>query len=322
MALLAVLVCAGMTYEASASQGDEQRYTPPGRLVEVGGRSLHIYCTGQGGPTVVLEAGLGEQSMTWASVQPVVARSTRVCSYDRSGYGWSEARSDVGNYRDAAKDLHSLLERSGEKGPYVLVGHSVGGTIARLFTEFYPTEVSGLVLVDPTEEDAVIEAGEWGVRLQSLQHRIFAILGRVGIVRLFGASLVEWAADAEPPSEVVARVPVLYGPKSQAAAVRELEGAVVTARLVTVIRRPGAWGDMPMVVISAGRQPGAIIRHHASLANLSTSGRHVIARGTDHYAHYERPKLVSRKILEVAHEAAGAGSAYDKVDELRGRTQG
>jgi pimeloyl-ACP methyl ester carboxylesterase len=305
MALLAVLVGVGMAYEASASRGDAQRYTPPGRLLEVGGRSVHLYCTGRGEPTVVLEAGLGEQSMTWASVQQVVARSTRVCSYDRSGYGWSEARPDAGNYRDAAKDLHSLLERSGERGPYVMVGHSVGGTIARLFTNLYPREVSGLVLVDPTEEDAVIEAGKWGVCLQSLQNRTFAILGRVGIVRLLGPSLVKWAADAEPPPEVIARVPVLYGPKSQAAAVRELEGAVESARLVRAIRRPGAWGDIPVAVISAGRQPAAIISHHALLADLSASGRHVVAKGTGHYVHYERPRLVSGRILEVAREAAG-----------------
>jgi pimeloyl-ACP methyl ester carboxylesterase len=254
---------------------------------------------------VVLEAGLGEQSMTWASVQPGVARSTRVCSYDRFGYGWSQARLGAGNYRDSAENLHSLLAKAGEEGPYVLVGHSVGGTIARLFTDLYPEEVSGLVLVDPTEEEAVIRAGEWGVRVQALQSRIFAFMGRIGIVRLFGASLVERVADAEPPPEVIARVPVLYGPKSQAAAVRELEGAVKSARLVRATRRPGAWRDMPVVVITADGQPAEIVRHHASLANLSASGQHVLPQGTGHYVHYDRPELVSGKILEVAHGAAG-----------------
>jgi pimeloyl-ACP methyl ester carboxylesterase len=133
-----------------ASMGAPQ---PPGRLVDVGGGiNMHIYCTGEGSPTIVLDAGLNGGTMSWAQVQEQVSNHTRVCSYDRAGMSWSEPGTKPRTYMKIADELHVLLAASGEEGPYVLVGHSVGAHTVRFFVQKYPTDVAGVVLVDPAHE--------------------------------------------------------------------------------------------------------------------------------------------------------------------------
>ncbi len=128
--------------------------SPSGILVDFGGRALFITCIGTGAPTVVLEAGGGNSADTWAGVQPEIARSTRVCSYDRAGLGQSDpAPAGVRTVQDSVGDLHALLDTAGVSGPYVLVGHSFGGLIVRLYASQYPDEVAGLVLVDGMPPD-------------------------------------------------------------------------------------------------------------------------------------------------------------------------
>jgi pimeloyl-ACP methyl ester carboxylesterase len=122
-------------------------------MVDVGGYWLYLYCTGVGSPTVILEAGLEGDHITWKEVQPEVAQFTRVCSYDRAGL----ARSDYGptprDAKNSAADLHTLLTKAGISAPYVLVGHSFGGLLIRRFAFDYPGEVEGLVFVDSLHED-------------------------------------------------------------------------------------------------------------------------------------------------------------------------
>ncbi|MFN0104970.1 MAG: alpha/beta fold hydrolase [Bryobacteraceae bacterium] len=124
---------------------------PPGQPVDLGGRNLHIHCTGSGSPAVILEAGASGFSIDWSLVQPDIAKTNRVCAYDRSRLGWS----DPGPAETAVnfvQDLHRLLAAANEKSPYVLVGASMGGIYVRLFQMQYPDEVKGMVLVDPTHE--------------------------------------------------------------------------------------------------------------------------------------------------------------------------
>ena len=184
---LAALLAAGWLYSTAGESRDRARYPPLGRLIEVGsGTKLHVHVTGQGSPTVVLEAGIAATSISWALVQPEVACFTTVCSYDRGGLGWSDATSLPRTPSSLARELHALLEHAGLPGPYVLVGHSFGGLVVQRFTSLYPAEVSGLVLVDP------LAASEWhpfgdeqrtrwrhGIRLS----RRGALLARFGVVR-------------------------------------------------------------------------------------------------------------------------------------------
>jgi pimeloyl-ACP methyl ester carboxylesterase len=133
----------------------------PGKLADLGGGfKMHIYCTGKGGPTVVLDAGLGELSLSWTLVQEQLSNHTRVCSYDRAGMGWSEEGLKPRTYMRIADELHVLLQAAGEQGPYVL-GHSNGAHTVRFFMQKYPAEVAGIVLEDaglvPPKETAVFE---------------------------------------------------------------------------------------------------------------------------------------------------------------------
>lgn len=149
-----------LSVTAIAQQKDSKPpYLPPGKLVDVGGWRLHLNCTGKRegkAPTVVLESGSGDFSIDWSLVQPEVARFARVCSYDRAGAGWSELGPRPRTWRQIAYELHTALQKAGEKGPYVLVGQSLGGLLIRVYAGQYPKEVAGMVLVDSTHEDTVM----------------------------------------------------------------------------------------------------------------------------------------------------------------------
>ena len=148
MVLVLGLVLVGTVYESATEASDVRAYPPPGQMVDVGGYRLHINCTGTGSPTVVIDAGWGDWSLGWSGVQPGVAKTTRVCTYDRAGMGYSEAGPLPRDAEQFAKELHTLLDRAGVPGPYVLVGHSLGGLPVRVFAHEYPAEVAGVVLIE------------------------------------------------------------------------------------------------------------------------------------------------------------------------------
>jgi pimeloyl-ACP methyl ester carboxylesterase len=143
----------GATVENVAEVRINNAYPAPGKLYDVGGHRLHIDCQGQGAPTVVLFNGLGEISATWAHITDRISPTTRVCAYDRAGQGWSD---DVTSPQDgvtAARDLHALLAAAGEQGPYILAGHSTGGTYALTYAAQYPAQVAGMVLLDSSSPE-------------------------------------------------------------------------------------------------------------------------------------------------------------------------
>lgn len=148
-AIVLLLILAGATYQGVATAVERREYPHPGKLVDIGNQQLHVYCTGEGAPSVVLEAPAAGFSAAWAAIQPQIARVTRVCSYDRAGLGWSEA-GESGFHPDAVPvQLRTLLARSGERPPFVLAGHGLGAALARLDAALLGDEVLALVLVDP-----------------------------------------------------------------------------------------------------------------------------------------------------------------------------
>jgi len=154
---IAALLLAGSRLTAQGT-GPKPPFPAPGRLIDVGGWSLHLNCTGTASPSqpsVILESGIGDFSVEWSLVQPGVARATRVCSYDRGGDGWSDLGPHPRTMRQIVYELHTLLERAGERPPFVLVGHSYGGVLARLYQATYPSDVAGLVLVEAGSDDPV-----------------------------------------------------------------------------------------------------------------------------------------------------------------------
>ncbi|WP_158073956.1 alpha/beta fold hydrolase [Micromonospora sp. CB01531] len=306
LVVFAVVSGSGWTYETLARRSDGQRHPAPGRLIDIGGHRLDLNCTGSTGsaPTVVFEAGLGESSTTWATVQqmltdPSATVPVRACSYDRGGYAWSDpgpGRRDAGRL---AEELHTLLTNAGEHGPYVLVAHSVGGFVVRLFADRWPGETAGLVLVDVTDEreTGTLKASAPIVRAQMAAFRFAA---RIGVVRLAPGI----AASTGAPRAAREHAAVVYRSTSMAAAASEAEASVDSARLVQSTVRPGAWQDRPVVVISAAGQPRQVLEHHAQLAALSSRGQHIIADTTDHYVHYGQPQLVAGAVRRVASGAA------------------
>jgi pimeloyl-ACP methyl ester carboxylesterase len=192
------LASVGATYENVTFTHDQVTYTAPGQTYDVGGHRLHLDCRGHAGPTLVLFNGLGEISASWARIAGPMAETTRVCAYDRAGQGWSEAAQHPQDGVAAAKDLHNLLAAAGESGPFVLVGHSTGGTYAMTYASRYPDQVAGLVLLDSSSPEQLTKipsyAGQYAVMRRGLA--LLPTLNRLGLGRVLpGSHLPAPAAD-------------------------------------------------------------------------------------------------------------------------------
>jgi pimeloyl-ACP methyl ester carboxylesterase len=193
----------GAMYETAMRAHDRSAYPAPGTLYDVGGHRLHLYCTGAGSPTVVLEGGLGGTSPGWARITSDVNRTTRVCAYDRAGQGWSD---DVDRPQDGlaiAADLHALLAQANETGPYVLVGHSAGGPYVMNFAARYPNQVAGVVLLDSMSPYEFTELAGFANE-QSMMHRglgVLPSLARIGAARVVPTPA--WSNLPEPAASQV-----------------------------------------------------------------------------------------------------------------------
>jgi pimeloyl-ACP methyl ester carboxylesterase len=283
LATLLGLLLVGYIVEPLAEAADAKAYSPPGQLVDVGGYRLHINCTGTGGPTVVIVAGLGDWSTTWGGhVQPEVAKSTRVCTYDRPGLGWSEAVPLPGDAAQFARELHTLLQNANIPGPYVMVGHSLGGFVVRIFAHDYASEVSGVVLVDSMNPKQVTQSLSGKLaRLYSLQ----AVLARFGIGRL----LVKLPAIAPsmPPNEA-AYYPLYIRPQSLQASASEYQGLPASAAEAAAVK---SFDDLPLIVLTAklNDNPGWTA-WQTELLQLSSHSQHLFAENSGHTIQIDEPK--------------------------------
>lgn len=154
IALIAIVIVAGCAYQSIAESNEARTYPPPGNLIDVGGYKLHLHCIGEGTPTVILDAAFPAQVSNWVWVQPQIAKTARVCSYDRAGHGWSDLGPEPRDAKQQARELKTLLEKANEKGPFVLVGHSLGGLYVREFADMFPDQVAGMVLIEGSHPDA------------------------------------------------------------------------------------------------------------------------------------------------------------------------
>lgn len=307
-------------------------YTQPQRMVEVEpGRRLNLYCAGTGSPTVVFESGLGVPISNWGFVQPVISQKTRTCAYDRAGLGFSDAATRASDSKNIVDDLHRLLVAAAIQPPYVLVGHSYGGLTVRLYAHTYPSDVVGMVLVDPTVEDQLAS-----YRALDPQKR----------------TAEQWHADTVEPNlregrECVAMAPAGFVPGSEpfkkcisdpflqySEAVnasnqkQEMQQSVQQAGLseneqvfgasadqVRAARRP--YGNLPLVVLTSGPRPppqnpltleAQALREarrqlwvalHNDVAKLSSSGEHEVVAGAKHYIQLDKPQAVIDAIERV-----------------------
>lgn len=230
---------------------------PPGRFVTVDGARLHLWCIGQGSPTVVLEAGLGGTTLHWSWLQPELARSTRVCSYDRPGLGWSDPLPMSRDGRSQSQMLHRLLNAAGERGPFILVGHSVGGSYARLFRDQFRNEVQGLVLLDSVQSGYCERMPGAGETMRDLASQL-ALCRRTA--RLGAASLLMHAPASYgqlPESVRPSLKSFLNTPGHLEAMQREAEQWFHTMKQVGVVR---PLGSLPLLVLSAEVSGGPVRR--------------------------------------------------------------
>jgi pimeloyl-ACP methyl ester carboxylesterase len=257
---------------------DATAYPAPGQLIDVGGHRLHLYCTGSGSPTVVLEPGLGEASSVMSWIAPAVAADTRVCVYDRAGRGWSEAADGPQDAAQTAADLHALLERAHIPGPYVLAGHSFGGLYILTFAANYPDQVAGLVLLDSTAP-ASGPAPPSKTGSYDLVGRISALLPAVahlGVTRVYGQSSY---GTLPPRSRDEARARSATASDVASFLNEFLEGSIAVHQAASL----ADFADKPLIVVTAGRgHDAAWLSAQDKLATLSTNSRHRIVADATH----------------------------------------
>ncbi len=281
------------------------KYSPPGKLVDVGSYRMHILCRGEGSPTVVLDSAFGGFASDWSLVQPEIAKFTGVCAYDRSGYAWSEPnpKETVRTSRQLVHELHTLLEKESISGPYVLVGHSFGGLNVRVFADQYPDEVVGMVLLDPAHEDA---EARLNVSNESIVSRLNfqANLLRIGVVRKWLAPRMMVSMIPEyknlPPEVWAMEVAVSLNSENLRTAAREAASATES---MAQVRATHGLGDIPLIVMTSMAIPSSWMGLAKEMAGLSTQGRHVVVEGTGHYIQLGRPDAVIDAVRQVVEAA-------------------
>jgi pimeloyl-ACP methyl ester carboxylesterase len=297
--VVAATAASGAAYEWLSSTGDAKSYPAIGQLIDVGGYRMYLDCRGKGWPTVVMDAGLGGSSLDWNLVQPEVAGTTRVCTFDRAGMGRSEAAVGARNPANLAEELHTLLANAQVPGPYVLVGHSLAGKNARLFAGAYPDEVVGMVLVDARSEllDAqVTEADAEGFgKMLEAQGAMYWFLRHFGLARAFAKEFV-----GEPLVALdVATAMTLQQTQDADIATTTAEGkarAADDAKLAGV-----TLGDIPLVVIGSKANMDGMRAWNDSqhqMAALSTQGRLVTA-DSGHFVQLQQPAVVIEAVSDI-----------------------
>jgi pimeloyl-ACP methyl ester carboxylesterase len=295
---------------------------------------VHLNCTGdarRGEPTVILEAGAGDFSFDWSLVQASVQHFSRVCSYDRAGSAWSDLGPRPRTLRQSAYELHALLRNAGERPPFVMVGHSLGGLIARQYAQDYRGEVAGVVLVDATSEHARLNIngvlqrvrdGADGRATPPVQETLLDHQRELSAEELANANLMLSLADAAtvthpydvlPTSVQTWRLWAMSRPSHYVTDDDPYFADELAAIYETRRNAPASLGDMPLVVISRDLslppEPGADAALQAEryewqrdLARLSARARLIVAAGSGHHVQLERPDIVVAAIQGLVEE--------------------
>ncbi len=327
---LALGLVAGLIYQAIGARRDARRRPPPGERIDIGACRLHVRRMGHGSPVVVLESGLSASCINWTRVQQDLAAITTVVAYDRAGLGWSDAAPSPRTSLRSADELHALLGLAGLDPPYVIVGHSFGGLVARSYYRRFAGQVGGLVFVDTTFPQEWLQMPRERRRLVRggvLLARIGGRLARFGLVRLllnrlaggapgapravlnlFGATATSVITGIvgevqKMPAEMRPAIQAHWShPKSFASLASHLAclpESAADAAAVTV------FPDLPVAVICAGGLRPERQRMHERLATFSARGRFVRASTTGHWIQLDDPALVARVIREVVEEVRG-----------------
>jgi pimeloyl-ACP methyl ester carboxylesterase len=319
--LIAILAFAGMLYENIAEARDRRFNPTSGKRFDVGGFNMHIDCTGNGSPTVILDSGLGDTFLSWRKVQPQISQFVRVCSYDRAGLGYSDPSPRPRTSKVIAEELHALLQAAGVSPPYVLVGHSLGGYNVRLYQSLYPKEIVGIVLVDASHPD---QENRFPPELKNMEGtwqreaEFLAYATPFGLTRLLGFC-------EDDPRDRAAECNF----HSSHEAFAELKAFPQSAREAAAT---GTLGDLPLIVLShdpdkpsselspdvAKPTNEAWEKMQEELARLSTRGTQMVAKNSAHYIQNDRPDLVIDAVHRVVEQARGSNALSPASLEKKG----
>lgn len=283
---------AGVAHEINS------RPLAPGKIVSVAGSERHLYCAGEGHSTVVLEAGLGGNSLDWSRVFPQLTSHTRVCAYDRAGYGWSDMGSLPRTGLRSALELHELLEAAGEKPPFVLVGHSYGGFIVRLFASRFPDKVAGVILVDASHERQFQALRKSGMtRRQPGGHPSF---GGVSIPNNLPKSVQAAAKQLGESANAVLTLMSETHTFQLSGNQAQWMGQYFDAPMTVLTRGEAVWGTEHEVEQDMERTWQAL----QSDLYQRFGSRHFVVEGAGHYIHLDKPQSVVDAVLDMLKQAS------------------
>ena len=265
--MLLALPLAGCLYETTTAARAARRFPPPGRLIDVGGRRLHLLCIGSGRPIVLFEASGFSNSASSAAARSGLARRTTVCSYDRAGVGWSDPGPDVMSVGQLADDIRQLQDRALDS-PIVIVTSSIGGLISELFARRYPARVAGLVFLDAANSEMLAITNAAMDRTTAFELRTLCagvdVAGRVGLVRLYDP----FAFRRESSPDADRSAALMYGARPWRALCALVRGAPAT--ITEFDQAPPLRPDVPLMMLSAERSDGLL---PASLASSDLQQR-------------------------------------------------
>jgi pimeloyl-ACP methyl ester carboxylesterase len=286
------------------------KYQPLGTLVDTGTSQIHVQVSGEGKPTIILDAGMGGFSVDWAFVQPELSKDSTILSYDRAGYGWSQTNEERFTSEEYVEDLRTLLAKLKLEPPYILVGHSFGGLNMRLFAANYPEEIAGLVLVDSVHEHFYLPKHMSEKRRASFNkmlkvYRIGYILSPLGIPRFLKMNI----GSKRLPQEYVQRAKAMgYKSSTYKTVYMELMKAPESAKQVQEAKPIP--DDIPITVISAGKQTEEWKAQQTMLCNLNNNTKQIIANESWHSIQIHEPTVVIDAIREMA-------STVEKGQEIK-----
>ncbi len=328
--MVAVLVLAGVVYEQIGRSRDRRRFPQVGRSVDIGGRTLNLYCTGEGAPAVILESAPHTAGYEWMRVQPEIARFTRVCWYDRAGYGWSDPGPFPRTNAAVARDLHALLRAAAIPPPYVLVGRAGTSYHVRAYIHLFPAEVAGVVLVDAANPDQFVYEPKFmkGLMaqaphpLQRLGCALLPVMSRIGLIRLLVGHGRFWSRvppDWMQADEWVRLQTLSYQPTAVA---EEAGEECYLNENASEVRAAGGLGDRPLIVLTSGKpfqspdpaQERATAAYNElwvhqlqpELARLSNRGRQVIVPDGNFGIPFETPQALVQAVRDVVEEIDSA----------------
>jgi pimeloyl-ACP methyl ester carboxylesterase len=294
---LVLLVSAGLAIGLPALAAAPPTFEPAGRLVRTGEDVLHVVCTGQGAPTIVLEAGAGGNYLEWSLVQPEIAHTNRVCSYDRAGIGWSRASTRPRTIDNIDDELHRTIAAADIARPFVLIGHSFGGLTALHYARRYPAEIAGLILLDPTHPDQFRRFNAIGVTLPEAHVAVLRTPLAASIyglpTRLHGLAI----HLASAPTARRSTIDEMTSMPTGADAVREEGYPRVPARII--IHGNREWDRL----YPDGRMEDAWADMQAELARNLGAPLPISAASSGHQIALDRPDLVVGTLRDLIRSA-------------------